>query len=192
MPSIDQLLPPAGVPALLDQRLSPLTADLHDPATWERFGWGPFGDGPSDPRREFVAAALERARSFHRALSRVPATPCPVRVTAVGGDCLPTLGHAIVPDARGTAPRFEPWTRAEAAVMMEAGDGRVTRASVLASHLPDADASDLGSGLPEIRSAFFGAADHHGIYGEATFQSVLLRILLRPARRRAPQALPLG
>jgi len=114
------------------------------------------------------------------------------RVVALGGDCLPTLGRAIVPDARGAAPRFEPWTRAEAAVMMEAGDGRVTRASVLASHLPDADASDLASGLPEIRSAFFGAADHHGIYGEATFQSVLLRILLRSTRRRAPQALPLG
>ena len=66
--------------------------------------------------------------------------------------------------------------------MLEAGDGRVTRASVLASHLPGADASGLGSGLREIEAAFFGAADHHGIYREATFQSVLLRILLRPWR----------
>jgi pimeloyl-ACP methyl ester carboxylesterase len=195
MPSIYQLLPPVGTPSLLDERLGPLGADLHDPATWERFGWGPFGDGnrrrsgrpregPSDSRRAFVAAALDRARAFHRALARAPETPCPVRVAAVGGDCLPTLGHAIVPEGRIGFPRFEPRTRAEAAVMLEAGDGRVTRASVLASHLPDADASALGSGIPEIDSAFFGAADHHGIYGETTFQSVLLRILLRATRSR--------
>jgi hypothetical protein len=66
--------------------------------------------------------------------------------------------------------------------MFEAGDGRVTRASVLASHLPGAEASDVGSGLAEVASAFFGSADHHGIYGEPTFQSVLLRLLLRPVR----------
>jgi pimeloyl-ACP methyl ester carboxylesterase len=199
MPSIYQLLPPAGAPAMLDERLSPLAADLHDPATWERFGWGPFGnesrrrgtpagEGPPDSRRAFVAAALERARLFHRALSRTPETRCPVRGGAMGGDCLPTLGHAIVSDTRGAFPRFEPRTRAEAAVMMEAGDGRVTRASVLASHLPEADASDVGAGIPEIESAFFGAADHHGIYGEATFQSVLLRILLRVARSRTARS----
>jgi pimeloyl-ACP methyl ester carboxylesterase len=199
MPSIYQLLPPAGAPALLDQRLHPLPADLHDPSTWERFGWGPWGseakrrpapakEGGPDVRRAFLAAALQRARLFHRALARVPETPCPVRVVAVGGDCLPTLGRAIVPDTPGVSPRFEPRTRAEAAVMMEAGDGRVTRASVLASHLPDADLSDLASGLPEITDAFFGAADHHGIYGEPTFQSVLLRILLRPAAVRAAAA----
>ena len=69
--------------------------------------------------------------------------------------------------------------------MMEAGDGRVTRASVLAAHLPEADGADMGSGLPELGQAFFGAADHHGIYGEPTFQSVLLRALLRTARRSA-------
>jgi hypothetical protein len=103
-------------------------------------------------------------------------------VIALGGDCLPTLGHAIVPETHGGAPRFEPRTRAEAAAMLEAGDGRVTRSSVLASHLPEAEGSDLGSGIPEIGAAFFGAADHHGIYGEPTFQSALLRILLRPAR----------
>jgi hypothetical protein len=192
MPSIYQLLPPAGTPALLDHRLNVLSADLHDPATWERFGWGPFADAgrrraadaadSTGARRAFLAAALGRARAFHRALSRAPSTPCPVRVVALGGDCLPTLGHAIVAETHGGAPRFEPRTRAEAASMMEAGDGRVTRASVLASHLPEADASDLGSGLPEIGGAFFGAADHHGIYGEPTFQSALLRILLRPVR----------
>jgi hypothetical protein len=69
--------------------------------------------------------------------------------------------------------------------MMEAGDGRVTRVSVLAAHLPEAGGADMGSGLPELSHAYFGSADHHGIYGEPTFQSVLLRALLRTARRSA-------
>src|SRR5258706_5950362 len=70
--------------------------------------------------------------------------------------------------------------------MYEAGDGRVTRASVLASHLPGAEDTDTGSGIAEVTQAFFGSADHHGIYSEPTFQSLLLRLLLRPGPRRGP------
>jgi pimeloyl-ACP methyl ester carboxylesterase len=197
MPAIYQLLPPAGAPALLDHRAEPLAVDLLDRTTWERFGWGPYapaafkrrGPPPEDHdlegHRAFLAAALGRARAFHEAMARSPQTPCPVRVVALGGDCLPTLGRALVPEREGAPPRFEPWTKAEADAMFEAGDGRVTRASVLASHLPSAEDDEHGSGLPEVSDAFFGSADHHGIYGEATFQSVLLRLLLRPARRRS-------
>jgi hypothetical protein len=102
----------------------------------------------------------------------------------LGGDCLPTLARALVGGRPGTPPRFDAWTKAEARFMFEAGDGRVTRASMLGSHLPGAEWSDTGSGWPEVGQAFFGAADHHGIYGEATFQSILLRRLLRPVRQR--------
>jgi pimeloyl-ACP methyl ester carboxylesterase len=195
MPSIYQLLPPAGVDAMVDARCDAMPLDLHDVGTWERFGWGPFAPSRRQEdraapdqslQRAFLTEALRRARAVHEALSRPPTTPCPVRVVALGGDCLPTLSRALVPDRRGARPRFDPWTRAEAEVMSEAGDGRVTRGSVLASHLPGAEESDTGSGLPEISHAFFGHADHHGIYSEPTFQSVLLRILLRPAPRVAP------
>ena len=61
--------------------------------------------------------------------------------------------------------------------MFEAGDGRVTRDSVLASHT--SSAADSETGLPEASQVFFGAADHHGIYQEPTFQNLLLRMLLR-------------
>ena len=76
--------------------------------------------------------------------------------------------------------------------MYEAGDGRVTRTSLLGSHLPWANNSELGSGYPEIASAFLGSADHHGIYAEPTFQSAILRQLLRPVRPalRAPSRRP--
>jgi pimeloyl-ACP methyl ester carboxylesterase len=196
MPSIYQLFPPAGSRPLLDRRGQRLDADLHEVETWERFGWGPFRarrdkrraadvDGAGDPAEErgFVEAVLGRAAAFHRALARAPESPCPSRVVALGGDCLPTLARAVVADVPGLPPRFEPVTRREAEWMFEAGDGRVTRASVLASHVPGAEESETG-GLHEASQVFFGAADHHGIYEEPTFQSLLLRLLLRPPRER--------
>jgi pimeloyl-ACP methyl ester carboxylesterase len=148
MPSVYQIIPPKGAPALLSADCKEIDADLHDVATWERFGWGPFGStsirrlsGMEDNRDrvgydEFLAAVLGRARDFHRVLAAVPGTPCPVRVITIGGDCMPTLARCIVPEKKGAFPRFEPLNRHEADCMFEAGDGRVTRASVLGSHLP--------------------------------------------------------
>ena len=184
MPSVYQLLPPAGARPLLDPRGRPLDRDLHDPATWERFGWGPFAPTSDDrlaPERVFLVAALERARAFHAALARPAPTPCPVPVHAVGGDCLLTLARAVVGEGPpGSPPRVEAHTRREQDLLYEAGDGRVTRASLLASHLPGAEAATSGSGLPEITQSFFGGADHHGLYADPAFQSLLLRLLLRP------------
>jgi pimeloyl-ACP methyl ester carboxylesterase len=191
MPSVYQLLPPAGAATLVDHEAEILDSDLHDVETWKRFGWGPYGpagkrlvaldDGRDTVSHEaFLEAALLRARDFHAALARKPDTPCPSKVVVFGGDCLPTLARGLVPEKPGPA-RFEPLNRKEAETMFEAGDGRVTRASVLGAHLPDAEHSETGSGYPEVAHAFFGHADHHGIYNEATFQSALLRRLLRPA-----------
>lgn len=206
MVSLYQLLPPAGAFALLDHRSEPLDADLHDPATWDRFGWGPFRpraqtrrsqdemEAEPEPhpkaQRTHLENVLARARVFHRALARQPETRCPVRVLLLGGDCLPTLGRAVVPERRGLPPHFEPRNSQEAEAMYEAGDGRVTRASVLASHLPGAEDTDTGSGIAEVSQAFFGSADHHGIYSEPTFQSLLLRLLLRAGPTRIPPAGP--
>jgi pimeloyl-ACP methyl ester carboxylesterase len=178
LPSVYQLLPPREAGVLMDSSGATLDEDLHDRSLWERRGWGPFGQGSSKQRTEFVAAALERGRVFHEALARAPDSRCPSWVSLIGGDCLPTLGRAVV-DADGP-PRFEPESGAEAEAMFEAGDGRVTRASALASFLAT---DDLGCGIPEVTETFLGAADHHGLYGEATFQSIVLRRLLRPVRQ---------
>jgi pimeloyl-ACP methyl ester carboxylesterase len=185
MPSIYQLLPPAGTRPLLNREGERLDVDLQDANTWLRFGWGPFGpSGASEARRDFVTAALHRSRVFHAALARPPVSPCPVTVMMLGGDCLPTLARAVVADTPGLPPRFEPISRKEAEWMFEPGDGRVTRDSVLAAHLPGAAESDWGSGVAEASQVFFGAADHHGIYAEPTFQSLLLRLLMRSHRVR--------
>lgn len=189
MPSVYQLLPPRRAGALIDDKGDPVDADLHDPSTWERFGWGPHAparrtldladEGRYQAATGYLGAALARARAFQDALARVPETPCPTRVVVLGGECLPTLARGVVSGVRGLPPRFVPLTPAESEAMFEEGDGRVTRASVLASHVPHAD-PETGAGIPEMASFFFGHADHHGIYGEPTFQSLLLRVLLRP------------
>ncbi len=200
MPALFQLLPSAASHPLVDPKGEPLAADPHDPATWERLGWGPWAPAArrrredpaaaSDPEAEkaYLGAVLARTRAFHAALAEPPASRCPVRVLAIGGDCLATPARAIVPERPGVPPRFEAWTRAEAEFLQEAGDGRVTRASVLASQLPDAHPDEPGCGIPEVSRVVFGSADHHGIYSEPTFQSVLLRLLLRPASKRADAA----
>lgn len=187
MPAIYQLMPPRGTSPMISAKGKPMDVDLHDPALWKEYGWGPWkakSEDDSNEGRAFVTALLERAGVFHRALSEPPSSPCPVRVTALGGDCLPTLAKAVVPTRPGQFPRFEATTPQDAETMFEAGDGRVPRSSVLGTHLGVDSANDWG--LPEISHTFFGEADHHGIYGEPTFQSVLLRQLLRPAKRPRP------
>jgi hypothetical protein len=184
MPAVFELLPPDGARVLLDAHGAPVDGGLLDHRTWERFGWPPFGAAVDERRateRAFVKTALARARAFHEALARRPDTPCPAAVTLVGGDCLPTLARAVVGEGPpGTPPRLEPKTPSEQELMYEAGDGRVTRSSVLAAHLPDADLTEPGGGIPEASRSYFGAADHHGIYADPAFQSLILRLLLAP------------
>jgi pimeloyl-ACP methyl ester carboxylesterase len=192
MPSIYQLLPPAGTGALVDPDGRVLPDALHDAATWERFGWGPFApdaDEAAAADRSFVAAALDRARAVHEALARPARTTCPVPVCVLGGDCVLTAARAIVGEGPvGTPPRFEAHSEREQELLFEAGDGRVTRSSVLGTHLPAASASPAGCGYPEVTQAFIGNVDHHGLYGDAGFQSLLLRLLLRPLATPWPAA----
>jgi pimeloyl-ACP methyl ester carboxylesterase len=196
MPSVYQLLPPAGTGAIVDPSGRTLDDDLQDPATWEKFGWGPFAPDASDAQvaeRSFVRAALERARAVHEALCRPATTPCPVPVYVLGGDCLLTAARAVAGEGPpGTPPRLEARTRAEQGLLFEPGDGRVTRASLLGSHLPPAGQPGADSGYGETTRVFFGGADHHGLYADPAFQSVLLRLLLQPApqpaHRREPAA----
>jgi hypothetical protein len=185
MPSIYQLLPPPDTRPLVDARGRTLDHDLLDPATWERFGWGPFNPGADGPRaaeRSFLAAALARARAFHAGLARRPERPSPVPVHALGGDCLPTLARAVAGEGPpGSSPRFEARSSREQDLLYEPGDGRVTRASFLATHLATGGDDPEAHGIPELSGAFFGGADHHGLYSDPAFQSLLLRLLLRPA-----------
>jgi hypothetical protein len=131
--------------------------------------------------RAFVEAALARARAFHDGLARKPDAKAPVPLYALGGDCLLTLGRAIVDDGpAGGPPRFAARNPREQDLIFEPGDGRVTRSSFLAAHLGDRDDPE-GHGIPELSGAFFSSADHHGLFADPGSQSLLLRLLLRSA-----------
>lgn len=182
--SLYQLLPPRGTGPLVDAAGVVQQDDVQDAAIWEKYGWGPFSPaapGAGEVDRAFVRAALERARAFHDALARPSAVPCPVPVYVLGGDCLLTAARAVAPSGpRGSAPRFEARTGAEQDLLFEPGDGRVTRSSLLGAHLPGAETCDSG-GYCETTRVFFGSADHHGLYADPAFQSLLLRLLQRTA-----------
>lgn len=182
MPSMYQLLPPRGSHPLLGPGGRPLELDLHDAETWRRFGWASFApdaDPETSADRPFVEAALERARLFHEAMVAPTDSPCPVPVHVLGGDCLLTAARAVVGEGPpGAPPRFEARTRVEQELLFEPGDGRVTRASLLGAHLAG---SDGDSGYPETTRVHFGSADHHGLYADPAFQSLLLRLLQRPS-----------
>ena len=186
MPSVYELLPPVGTGALVDGRGSVLPDEVLDAATWEKYGWGPFApsEAGAPAEREFTRAALLRARAVHDALSRPAGSPCPVPVYMLGGDCLLTSARAVAGEGpKGTPPRLLAKTRAEQELLFEPGDGRVTRSSLLGAHLPGASAPDADSGYGETTRVYFGSSDHHGLYADPAFQSVLLRLLLRPAPR---------
>jgi pimeloyl-ACP methyl ester carboxylesterase len=116
-PAIFQLLPHAGVARFLDENLQPLTLDLFDPATWQRYGWSPVAD--ADYRRRYVkgqtrgddapfhggslenldayfAVALHRAKRFQEALDAPLEGETPVALFAFGGDCEETLDAPII------------------------------------------------------------------------------------------------
>jgi hypothetical protein len=121
----------------------------------------------------------------HEALARPAESPCPVPVHVLGGDCLLTAARALVEGPVGTPPRPDARSSREQDLLFDAGDGRVTRASVLGAHIDRAAVSLSGSGYAETTQVFLGNADHHGLYGDPGFQSILLRLLLRadPAAR---------
>ena len=58
MPSMYQLMPPAGTHPLLSPKLEPLSDDLHDVATWQRYGWGPYAPGFASPEPELEPQGL--------------------------------------------------------------------------------------------------------------------------------------
>lgn len=151
-----QLLPHPDRSWLIDVDGDILARDLYDPGTWREYGISIF-----DPevrarvagRAESADAAaqrlraleqrfgegLERAERFHTALA--PGTPKPhTELLVLGSDCEPTPRHVLVETVDGRPRlRLDPAEVEQrvpgvdyAALMRAPGDGRVTRASMLA------------------------------------------------------------
>lgn len=201
-----QLLPHGDDAWLLDEHGSPVAADSCDPDLWRDFGLGIFNEGV---RSRIRAAAgghesaqdrvallerafldrLHRARQFRRAI-RSASLPAGLHYYTIGGECRPTLARLMLERVAGqwharARPDSLRWRQPGLdyeRLMLEPGDGTVTRASAAGRPAwPLAvDAAALASGQ---RESTFVCASHNQLVGDLDCQRALLRAL-----DRVPQA----
>jgi hypothetical protein len=118
---------------------------------------------------------------------------CPSRVDAdslraVGGDCTLTPSRIVVENEAGvTHTRLSPQAvRSGAArasleeVMLEPGDGRVTKPSLLARETIDPTAPQHEESFLPVAYHFFLCERHDQLTGNVSFQNNLLNVLLTP------------
>ena len=176
--------------------------DVFDPATWRTLGWS-LND-PAIARRVVESAAtpaegearlallrayfdkyLVRAGRFQRALF-MPQPDSAVKLVVFGADCALTPSRVLA-EREGDLwlPRFEPSQiskpipgREYDLLMLEPGDGRVTKPSLLGRQSLDPTVRASGVGSFSIAFSFFLCEDHDQLTNNINFQDNLLNALL--------------
>ncbi|MEP6634241.1 MAG: hypothetical protein ABJA62_08540 [Luteimonas sp.] len=206
MPSTYELLPHALTVWLIDGAGRPLPRDIFDVELWRQYRWGVFDpalrervrrqyDDPAAGERHlkvlerFFAKQLERARRFSWSLS-VAEPANPLRLVVLGGDCEKTPARLLLENVDGRAvPRQWPGDIAHPqpgvdydALMLEPGDGTVTKSSLLARDTLDpATPRNPDSHFPLDYPVFL--CEHHTrLAGNPSFQDNLLQALLSTDR----------
>ncbi|NQX90507.1 MAG: hypothetical protein HRT77_17865 [Halioglobus sp.] len=198
-PSAYQLLPHPIVDPVLGNQGSPLSRDIYDVDIWRALQWGPFD--PNVQARlqtagwssdhlsalaSYSAHHLERARRFVWSLT-VKNPGAPHKLIVFGGNCVLTPARILIEDI-GDVSFVRLWPDEIArpqtgldyqALMLEPGDGAVTKASLLAR-------TALDPSIPRHRYSDFPldypvmfCGDHSDLPGNLTFQDNLLHILLQ-------------
>ncbi len=201
-PSFYQLFPHPLTEWLVDMRGRPFNLDPFDIGTWKRFNWSLFDP---DLRQAIVDRAptssdgqarlalleryfrkhIERGRRFMWSLT-VNMERQPWELVVFGGDCDLTPARMVVEPVNG---RFAPRVRPEAIasprpdvdyerLMLEPGDGLVTKTSLLARQtldpfVPRHKWSDFPVDYP-----LFLCVDHSQLTNNTFFQNNLLHFLL--------------
>src|SRR6266700_4924315 len=216
LPSGYQLFPHPLVTWLIDASGRVRHDDLVDGETWRRYRWSIF-DPAVEPRilsahgvdadeylvalRRFFDYRLERARRFLWALS-TPEPPTQIRYVLFGGDCTLTPARLALEDAGGgpVARLYPDEIRspvpgiAYSELMLEPGDGSVTKPSLLARETLDPTAPQNEDSVIPIAYWFFLCEHHTRLTGNINFQDNLLNVLLTRSlpwkcRRPSPQGL---
>jgi pimeloyl-ACP methyl ester carboxylesterase len=207
MPSVFQLFPHPVNDWLLDARGQPLDRDLFDVGIWQRFGWSVFdprvverlAQRAGDPQRAAATvdalqrlfdAHLERARRFVWSLSVRPGKDAGVRIVVFGGDCTLTPARLVVEEADGESQvRLYPGDVAQPVpgvdygrLMLEPGDGQVTKPSLLAREKLDPTAERHRWLFFPLAYSFFLCEEHQRLTGNVSFQDNLLNVLLSRER----------
>jgi len=200
LPSGYELFPHPLVTWLIDASGHSRSDDLFDDETWRRYRWSIF-DPAVEARirtahgaeaeayltslRRFFDYRLERARRFLWALS-TPEPPSQIRYVLFGGDCELTPARLALDDT-GTNPvaRLRPdEMRHHLAdvpypeLMLEPGDGSVTKPSLLARETLDPSAPQNEDSVIPIAYWFFLCEHHTRLTGNINFQDNLLNVLL--------------
>jgi hypothetical protein len=165
--------------------------DLHDPAVWQRMGWGlaaPGIDGDlatllpdeaSAAERRSLALALQarllhRARAFAAAMDQEVTVPPGTELMLVVGDAMPTPARLAAQAGTGrlTVVRNAP------------GDGVVLRDSVLLDQRQGREPRPPALMSPmDMRRALFLPREHLAITRDPTFRDNILFWLLEERRR---------
>jgi hypothetical protein len=202
MPSIYQLFPHALHEWLYTATGKPLERDQFDAYIWERFEMGPWsprleqrivnrmgekrGNEHLAALKTHFSRQLERARRFTWSLS-VPEAANEVPIIVFGGDCNLTPARLVVEEVNEESVlRLWPWKITNplpgvdyAWLMMEPGDGTVTKASLLGRDALDPAAPRHPYLHFGPDSAFFICEQHELLTSNITFQDNLLHALLR-------------
>lgn len=199
-PSSYQLFPHALNEWLLSAGGQALERDLYDIELWRRFQWGIFDPAVRqriarervDPQ-DYLAAlerrmqeSLERARRFTWSLSVADDGASPVHPIVFGGDCTLTPARLVVEEEAGDSV-LRLWPRDVRnpvpgvdydRLMLEPGDGSVTKASLLARDSLDPTRPRHRYSHFPLDYAFFLCEAHDRLTGNPSFQDNLLHALL--------------
>lgn len=145
--------------------------------------------------KAFLAAALDRAQTFHRALD-VSIKKSPIEIFAYGSECEPTLNAVILQyDEKdkewktiSEAEKIKTATGKEfskeqvAKAIYADGDGRVTRRSFLTELKSPVKAGKMvAQTIFPIKSSFFFCSEHQKLLSDQTIQSNYLTNLAAEA-----------
>jgi len=196
-----QLLPHGDDAWLLDARGRPVAGDSCDPGLWRHYHMGVFDPalrarvrsqaGGSRAGRDRLALLekafdfrLRRASRFRQAL-RAAAVPATVGYYSIGGDCRPTQARLLLERTAGdwharTRPEDVHWRSPDLdyrALMMDGGDGMVTRASASCTPTWPVAATPLPPPAEDWEARDFVCASHNQLVVSTDCQRALLRAL---------------
>ena len=200
MPSGYQLFPHPLVTWVVDVNGRALDLNLFSGATWRRFAWSVFdpkirdaivatratgGEAYAESLHRYFDFRLERGRRFMWFLS-TPEPSTPIRYVLFGGDCSLTPARlALEEDAGHYTVRLRPQDIRRPVpgirydeIMLEPGDGRVTKPSLLARESLDPMALQNEDVFLPIAYWFFLCEAHDQLTNNVNFQDNLLNVLL--------------
>jgi len=206
MPSAYELLPHPLMDWSVDPSGKDLDVDLYDVATWKRMQWSVFdpavigrlrnrfressaADAYIAALQAYFARNLERARRFIWSVTfEEPSSP--VKFVVFGGDCVLTPARIVIEQqaGRSSARLFPEDVQHKVSgvdysrLMLEPGDGAVTKPSLLAREALNPVAPRNDALFFPLAYAFFLCENHERLTSNINFQDNLLNVLL--ARER--------